>query len=200
MNGTCGCSPVCNDSRFLIFIVLFGKNKILSRKLLNFKNGNHILPNLKCAGVIHFIVDYLSKNRKNKKTIITKHLTSDSLWCLFNDLNYRYNTVWDTQFEKMNACITKIEDPLMENDYCHYSSNKTHLSVQCSHSFIITKVWIITWSCCRWTNPTSLNIQSFPMLSWLDCTVCCLLDLDLMSQSVEICLHLELIHLEDFQW
>ena len=66
---------LCNDQRFLIFIVLFGKNKILSRKLFNFQNGHHILPNLKCAGVIHCWL--FIKNKKNKKTI-TKHLTSGS--------------------------------------------------------------------------------------------------------------------------
>ena len=77
MNGTCGCSALCNDSRFLIFIVLFGKNKILSRKLLNFQNGHHILPNLKCAGVIHcwlFI--------KNKKKQENNYQASDVRFCL----------------------------------------------------------------------------------------------------------------------
>ena len=77
MNGTCGCSSLCNDSRFLIFIALCGKNKILSRKLLNFQNGHHILSYPIWSALVLFIVDYLSKTKKNKKTI-TKHLTSGS--------------------------------------------------------------------------------------------------------------------------
>ena len=61
----------CNDSRFLIFIVLFGKNKILSRKLLNFQNGHHILPNLKWAGVIHcwLFIKNQNKTRKQLRSI-----------------------------------------------------------------------------------------------------------------------------------
>ena len=60
---------LCNDSRFLIFIVIFGKNKILSRKLFNFQNGHHILPNLKCAGVIHCWL-FIKKQKKTRKQLL----------------------------------------------------------------------------------------------------------------------------------
>ena len=68
---------LCNDQRFLIFIVLFGKNKILSRKLFNFQNGHHILPNLKCAGVIHCWL-FIKKQKKQENN----YQASDVRFCL----------------------------------------------------------------------------------------------------------------------
>ena len=108
--------------------------------------------------------------------------------------------MWDTKIEKMNACITNIEDPLMENEYCHYSSNKTHLSspvFTLLHHEGVNNNGVVLLVDKLPLSP--LTIQAFQMLSSPDCTVVCSqLDLDLISQSVQICLHLELIHLGRF--
>ena len=76
MNGTCGCSPVYNDSRFHIYCNVWKKQNPIT-EIAQFSEWPPHPTQFEVSWCYSLLIIY-QKPKQNKKTI-TKHLTSGSV-------------------------------------------------------------------------------------------------------------------------